>query len=983
MSTVSNELVVRVLRAYADVSAPAPTSSNLTVAPFSELEVFPPRGGTGTAGLLGPYPGMEGVPSDALPMAERLAVRSTPTTERLAKLDALHADEQLIRHSWVLVVGTIDVDGTARQVLQPLLSRPARLNRRSLLRRVVGAADDLDNALAFGLTYLGDARMTDRIDDPDVRAKLLTGAAFGRGSLRPSTNETLVNRMPELTGWIRAAATAAGLPVSKIVAPSEDPEEWIRRPGLVAIPTHSLHTSRQVSVTSLRTTLLAWSRRRGIDRSALAQILAPEPDAALETADPAGTVEVESPMLLSASQRAVVQRSRSRPVTVVSGAPGTGKTHALCAVAEDAVARGESVLIATQTRHAADVVGELLDRTPGPTPVRFGDGTGMAGLIDELTERRTHPVDPDEIRRRDLDLDLARAEVETLRSSIASRLQLEADAQDAPRWQPALPALMAAAPGVFAPSSNLDELERLLAAATPDPGDGWWAQRRRRRARRRLEQATGAERGVELSRVDNAVRAARAGRAVATLASRAGTEREPEHDWDALAAAEARWREALGRRRRLAPFEPQALGAGSRAAIGELLTALRAGRGRRRELLAAMRPGELTTAAPLWVGTLADIEDVLPAAPALFDLVILDESSQIDQPRAAPALLRARRAVVVGDPHQLRHVSFRSDEEVDRTLRTHGLQDRRGQLDVRRSSAFDLAATAAPIDHLREHFRSVPHLIEFSVRSFYRDRVEVMTRHPRNEVLDAIDVITVEAGTERGVQTAEIRRVVEVVRELCDSGTTGIGTITPFRDQADALELAILEEFSSSELSQLDLRVGTVHSFQGGERDTVVLSLGLGVDDPPGRRRFAEQRDLFNVMVTRARRRVIVVTSLPGDGTGLIDQYLRYAAHPLPPPEPTSGATRSAGVQDWRDALGSELGRYHTVRTDYPVGPWALDLCVGDGDDARGLDCGVDPDGVTAHIDRRLTLMGLGWRCQDAFASRWDDNAARAALELR
>jgi hypothetical protein len=982
MSGVSNNLVERVLRAYADVCTPT-AAANLVVAPFSELEVFPPRGGyDGSAGLIdtAPPPNVSALQGDSMPMRERLVIRATPAVERLAKLDALHAEEVLIRHSWVLVVGTIEVDGAPRKVLQPLLSRPARLVRRSLLQRVVGATDELDNGAAFALAYLGDAQMTQRIDDPDARADLLNRAAFGRGSLRRSTSDALVERMPELTDWIRTAAAAADLRISKVVAPTHDPEEWIARPGLVAIPTHTLHTSRQVSATSLRATLLSWSRRGGIDRTALAEIVDPQSD---EDDDRPGVGEIESPVLLSPSQRAVVLRARARPVSVVSGAPGTGKTHALCAVAEDAVARGESVLIATQSRHAAEVVGELLDRNPGPTPVRFGDGTGMAGLIDELVERSTRPVADEEVRRRDLDLDLARAQLEARRAPIAAALQLEADAQDAPRWLPALPTLMADAPGVFDPDSDLDGLAVLLAAATPAPGDRWWSRRRRRRHQRRLVRAAGAPEDTALSRIDNALRAARARRAAATLDAHGGS--DVGDQWDDLAAAAALWREALGRRRQLAPYEPRALGAGSRAAIGELVNALRAGRGRRRELLAAMQPGELTSAAPLWLGTLTDIEDVLPAAPALFDLVILDEASQIDQPRAAPALLRARRAVVVGDPHQLRHVSFRSDEEVDRALHTHGLGDRRGRLDVRRSSAFDLAATAAPVDHLREHFRSVPHLIEFSVRTFYRDRVVVMTRHPRNEVLDAIDVVTIEGRSagRHDRNAAEVRRVIAEIRSLQAGGWSGIGVITPFRDQADALEHAVLEEFNAAELAELDLRVGTVHSFQGGERDVVVVSLGLGAGDPPGRRRFAEQRDLFNVMVTRARRRVIVVTELTASGTGLIDEYLRYAAHPLPPPAPAEGAMRQPAVTQWRDDLARELGRYHPTRTDYPVGPWSLDLCLGDGDDARAIDCGVHPDGVDAHIERRLTLMGLGWRCEDAFASRWASNAARAALELR
>lgn len=991
MCAVSRELTSSVLRAYADLSTSTSESSAPVVAPFSELEVFSAVGGhSGEAGLLGPSSNLElsGLVATSVvgdpPRSEGLPLRSNPVTERLAKLDALHAEEVLLRHSWVLIVGTTEIDGVQRRLLQPLLSRPVRLRARSLLRRVAGASS------AFELSYLGDAEMSRWIDDADRRADLLGGARFGGGSLGPTTTEELIERMPKLTRWIRASASAAGWELTRVLGPSEHPEDWIGRRGLVAIPVHSLHTVRQVSVTSLRTTLLNWSRRPGIEQTAFAAVLDPgtatsssrRSSSSPTSGDPSQRSDpIESTMLLSASQRDVVRRARSAPVTVVSGAPGSGKTHALCAVALDTVARGGSVLVATQSRHAAEVVSELLDRTPGPTPVRFGDGSGMAGLIDELTQRSTHPIDAAEVQLATSDLELARAEVESLEQSIRGDLALESAAQRAPRWQPALPALLRCAPGVFDPGSDLDALEQLMQSARPIDGDRWLAQWRRTRAATRLRRAVGADADTDLSRLDAALQAARAGRAAATLSTHGGT--DIGERWERLALARERHRAALGRRRRLAPFEAGSLDDRARAALGELLGALRAGRGRRRELLARMDVGHLSAAAPLWVGTLGDIEDVLPATPAMFDLVILDEASQIEQSRAAPALLRGRRAVVVGDPHQLRHVSFRSDDEIDTTLRGHRLTEHRGRLDVRRSSTFDLAASGAAIDHLREHFRSVPHLIEYSVRTFYRDRVEVMTRHPRNEQLDAIDVLTVAppASAQR-VHRNEVDAVVSLAQQLGEQGRTGIGVITPFRDQADAIEQAMLDRFDANQLVEWDLRVGTVHSFQGGERDTVIVSLGVAPTDPPGRRRFAEQADLFNVMVTRARERLIVVTSLTPSGTGRIDDYLRYSEQPLDPPEPTDSRALEPSVVEWRDALAAELSRSHRVRIDYPVGPWALELCVGEGDEARLIDCGVHPDGVEAHIERRLTLMGLGWRVEDGFASRWEHNAARAALEL-
>src|SRR5262249_12037835 len=150
-------------------------------------------------------------------------------------------------------------------------------------------------------------------------------------------------------------------------------------------------------------------------------------------------------------------------------------------------------------------------------------------------------------------------------------------------------------------------------------------------------------------------------------------------------------------------------------AIGALATALRSGRAARRDRLRRL-DRRLARALPLWVGSLPDIDDLLPSSSGFFDLVILDEASSIDQLLAATALLRARRAVVVGDPEQLRHVSFVADTRLHEVLTAHALEAEpliASRLDVRRNSIFALAAAVAPVVELNENFRSEPHLVEF------------------------------------------------------------------------------------------------------------------------------------------------------------------------------------------------------------------------------------------------------------------------------
>jgi hypothetical protein len=417
----------------------------------------------------------------------------------------------------------------------------------------------------------------------------------------------------------------------------------------------------------------------------------------------------------------------------------------------------------------------------------------------------------------------------------------------------------------------------------------------------------------------------------------------------------------------------------ARRSVAALSAALRAGRNRRREMLADLDGHALVRALPLWVGTAADVEDLLPPVPGMFDLVILDEAAHLDQIRAAPVLARGRRALIAGDPRQLRLVSFVADVDVTETLRRHGVAHLADRLDVRRSSAFDVAAGAAPLTWLAEHYRSAPHLIEFSARRFYGDRVEVVTRHPRTEGADVIDVVPVpDATVVDGVNAAEVKAAVDLVRALAgDRRGGGIGVLSPFRRQVDALEEALLAAFTVDEIDRFGLRVATVHGLQGSEADTVIVSLGLVDDDPPGRHRFVADPNLFNVMVTRARQRMAVLTSLRAPD-GLLADYLAYARRPPSPP------TLADDPPDrWTADLAGELRRLGLpVRAGYPVGRWRVDLVVGAGADAAGLICAVHPDGADAHVDRQRTLLRAGWRLHDAFPSRWSGDAVRAALEL-
>jgi hypothetical protein len=299
------------------------------------------------------------------------------------------------------------------------------------------------------------------------------------------------------------------------------------------------------------------------------------------------------------------------------------------------------------------------------------------------------------------------------------------------------------------------------------------------------------------------------------------------------------------------------------------------------------------------------------------------------------------------------------------------------RLDVRRNSLFDAAAGTTAVTVLDEHFRSDPHLVDFVARRLYGGQLSVATRTPATECRDCLEIVTVAGDRdEEGAVPTEVGTVVRRLRALLADGTSSVGVVTPFRAQADALEAAVLEVFTADELVALDLRVGTVHGFQGNERDLVLAPLGVGDGDPAQPWAFVADPHLFAVLATRARRRMVVVHA----GTpppGLVADYL--AQDDVPPPRaPSVGAP-----SDWTAEVAAALAAAGVpVRPGYPTGRHVVDLVVDDHTRTVAVECEVHPDGAEAHVERRLALLAAGWSVHDAFRSRWAGRPAAFAVHL-
>ena len=221
---------------------------------------------------------------------------------------------------------------------------------------------------------------------------------------------------------------------------------------------------------------------------------------------------------------------------------------------------------------------------------------------------------------------------------------------------------------------------------------------------------------------------------------------------------------------------------------------------------------------------------------------------------------------------------------------------------------------------------------------------------------------------------------MDVVTTLVGQGIESIGVMSPFRTQADALERAVLEQFSLVDIERLGLRVGTAHSFQGAERRVVVISWAIGDDEGPKPWQFVNQPNLFNVMVTRAQERVAVVTST-AKPPGLAGEYVKWAEPLAATPNRIDGA--SGPECRWSECVASALRLAGLpVRTQYEVGRYSIDVVAGDREHAVAIDCVPHVHGPAAHLDRAMQLRRAGWQTTDAYESMWRDKLSDFVAEF-
>ena len=275
----------------------------------------------------------------------------------------------------------------------------------------------------------------------------------------------------------------------------------------------------------------------------------------------------------------------------------------------------------------------------------------------------------------------------------------------------------------------------------------------------------------------------------------------------------------------------------------------------------------LLDAFPCWCVTTYAVSGILPLKPGLFDVVFIDEASQCDIASCFPLLYRAKKAVVVGDDKQLPHLSFLEKAKEQSFMSQYGI-DGRYQLmwGFRTNSMFDVANyySMHPV-LLDEHFRSLPPVINYSNKEFYANRIKVMRRNDNSsKVLEAVVVPDGKVDSDATRNLPEIEALVKRLHEIViederknPENPVSIGIISPFRAQVEQLKISVSKVLSEHMMEKHKIEIGTAHTFQGDERDIMLISWAYATNSYPQSLIFLQKPNLFNVAITRARYKTI------------------------------------------------------------------------------------------------------------------------------
>lgn len=706
------------------------------------------------------------------------------------------------------------------------------------------------------------------------------------------------------------------------------------------------------------------------------------------------------PFDLSEVQKKILSSARKNKLTVVSGPPGTGKSFTTAAVIIDHLLQGKRVLFCSKMNKAVEVIVNSIEKAVGFYAVaKSGTQKAQRGLADKL-ELITGPNSPVK--------EISGGELKVLREKYAQLqkkiARFEEDFLHALKHEKSWANIQEKIYKISTQISQDVDLKKLsftkrkaeklkekikgAGALINEKGfylKTWWGNFILSGVKRKLglNEGTKIEELIAVldKKVSNDVRG--------EIEKELGKFDAVHSLWQQLESLNTELREIakeILRRSLLGNLYLIVNNHQKRIELKNFIKSLKSANPRqKRALQEKVNTETLLAAFPCWASTANHLSHILPMEAGMFDIVIFDEASQCDLASAAPALYRGNRAMIVGDPKQLTHVVFLGRQAEFAAFAKYNVPIA-DQTSYRfsQNSLFDVAENKVEQKNyfmLNEHFRSDPHIISFSNNHFYEGGLRIMTERPKSGNEMAIEIEYVDGHrTEGAANQIEIDRIFGKVQEIISFSNkekpTSIGILSPFRDQVNAITKEIPKYLNLDQVKKHEIVIGTAHSLQGDEKDVVILSLSIDPDYHHGSLRFLENPNVFNVAITRAKKKLIVISSvqikdLPN---GILKDFFLHAE--TSPDKTLSIETfDSKFEQDVAKTL--QLNGFQ-VWPQYESAGFHIDLVIGDGETFIAVEC----DGPT-HFDheeknnyediwRQKILERAGWRFFRICYRDWD-----------
>lgn len=426
-------------------------------------------------------------------------------------------------------------------------------------------------------------------------------------------------------------------------------------------------------------------------------------------------------------------------------------------------------------------------------------------------------------------------------------------------------------------------------------------------------------------------------------------------------------------------------------------------------------------AIPAWIMPIFRVAETVVPEPGAFDVVIVDEASQ-SGPEALFLQYIAKRMVVVGDDKQISPDFIGLNHDDVNLIRQRRIPDlpHVDALGVE-NSFFDIAAIRySGRVRLREHFRCMPEIIQFSNNLCYRSEPLVPLRqYGLARLSPVVSTLHVSDGYQKGTSPRvtnppEADALVNKILDCCSDSayrnkTFGVISLLG-EDQARLIEKLLLEKLGPEQMEHRRVVCGDAYAFQGDERDVIFLSM---VSAPAEGHRIGtlnspKDERRFNVAVSRARDQLFLVhTATLNDLSPRCLRYrlLEYCLNPHVETVEIEGLNirdlrLRANAQDrnpdtvpdpfdsWFevDVLLDLVDRGFRVNPQVKIAGYSIDLVVEGMNGRLAVECDGDrwhgPDRYADDLARQRQLERCGWTFWRVRGSQYYCNPARSLEPL-